>query len=143
MTKLLAVAIGLFLTVGMLLSDQDTTTEAAKVKPRWDQYGAAEVVRNQIRIHNNTCPHSQCFLTDPVLYAFNWHPDGTPLPARFKRDFAETISDSLASKAWFYESCLCWLVELRFHPNDEYGYPFWAWESNQWVESAAYNSHSD
>jgi hypothetical protein len=140
-------AVGIMATQGVITEGADTTAIGVEnqspeaVKPEWTPEAAATWVQHNIRVSLENCLDHMCFYEDQVLYAFNWQADGTPLPARFKRSTAELISDSDAWTAYFYEDCRCWLVEGRFHQEDEYGYPFWSWESNSWVESAAYNEH--
>ena len=77
-----------------------------------------------------------------MLYEFNWDPQtGEEIPSRFKKSLADLISNVQVRDAWFYGDCRCWLVQLRFHPEERGGYLFWTWESNRWVESFMYDQH--
>ncbi|HEX2244658.1 MAG TPA: hypothetical protein VHK27_15700, partial [Gammaproteobacteria bacterium] len=68
--------VGLLFAVGMMVTGQDTTTEADKnVKAKWTADQAASWVQHNIWVRNNACECTICFHTDPVLYEFNWDPE--------------------------------------------------------------------
>jgi hypothetical protein len=140
-------AAGIMATQGMITEGADTTTVRAenqnlKVNPEWTAYAAAIWVQHNILERNNSCESTICFLYDPVLCEFNWDTQtGREMPSRFKKGVAELASRTQVWDAWFYEDCRCWLVQLRFHPEERSGYLFWTWESNRWVESFMYDQH--
>jgi hypothetical protein len=153
MLKIIGGLVGVLLAAGVMVTSQgmitegaDTTTVRAenqnlKVNPEWTPYAAAIWVQHNIRVRNNSCESTICFLNDPVPYEFNWdYQTGRVMPSRLKKSAADLVSRTQAWDAWFYEDCRCWLVQLRLG-EDNGGYLFWTWESNRWVESFMYDQH--